>query len=241
MYKSRNAKSLIEKYIIMHPDKVIIYPLKKIANDLHYSEASIIKSIKLLGYKGLKDLKRKVFLKIKLERENSKQAKGLLIESLMATDQNINKTIDIEKIATIIKDKKIVIQGFNTLQGVALDFQKIFLKIGIDAFTCEFKEDLDLFENQVLFLLTTKGSRSITMNLIKYAKKKKMRIIAITTSDHNLSNQNLDAIISFIQFSHNEKDVEAKNLLIRYVLHLLIEMISNYKKLDTLKTKHTIS
>ena len=229
MYKSKNAKSLVEKYIIRHPNKIITCSLKKIASDLCYSEASIIKSIKLLGYEGLKDLKKKLFLKIKLESDESKQAKGLLIESLMATDRSINQNINIEKVIAIIKNRKIVLQGFGTSYNIALDFQKIFLQMGFDAFTCEFKEQLDAFENQTLFLLTTRGTSSLNLELIDYARSKNMKIVAITNSEHNLDSEKIDITIPFVHFSLNRENEADKNILTRYVLRVLVEMIQAYK------------
>ena len=220
--KKKFAKDVIRSMIISEPKNILLYSLAELSDHLSYSEAAIIKGIKALGYDGLKDLKKQLY--IKNESLLKKDDGTLLIESILATERSLHDGKSIDEFWKLLNQtKKIVVQGFGFMHAFSSQISNQLRKAGWESQTVEFKEELKYLNSELLIILTTRGQSALNEEIISYAKNKGMKIIVITDKNNSISDK-VDLIVPYIHFKsiNSEKTLE-KTALMTFLVSMLIE------------------
>lgn len=92
------SEKKIGEYLLRHPDEVVSSSASRIGKATGTSDASVIRTIKSLGYRGLPELKKELLESI-LRRRNSPTTLGQNVESIRANkhpaDQVLTDSVDI--------------------------------------------------------------------------------------------------------------------------------------------------
>lgn len=215
------AKDAINTLIITNPKKIMMLSLSELSEELAYSEAAIVKALKALGYNGLKDLKKKLY--INKDSSAKEEEDNLLIESIIATDRAFIDDESSKKFWNIVDNSKVtVVQAFGSLSKYSSSFSREIRKRGVHSQHAEFKEDFKYLNADVLVMLSTRGSSELNEEMIKYARNIGLKVVLISDKDHRLE-ETVDLLITFIHFQ--DKKVSArleKMTLISYVLSKLV-------------------
>lgn len=223
----RTAKEIINSWILANPSEVMTMSLCEISEKFTYSEAMIIKAIKELGYEGLKDLKKHLYLLEKKQKieQNENYYEDLLLQSIMATERRIVDDEAVQEFAKLQKGKKIIFQGFGAANRMAVDFATSFELLGCQTKAVEFKEELIPHRGELLVVLTTRGSSQITKEIIEYARLLGMKIIIITGQDSSLQAK-AELIIKYIYFFTGTGDQHERIVIMRYILSKIYSYLS---------------
>ncbi|MGN1400575.1 MAG: MurR/RpiR family transcriptional regulator, partial [Bacillus sp. (in: firmicutes)] len=196
------AEKKVAQYILENPQFVPTMTTSELAQQSQASEASVVRFCKTIGAGSFK------MLKVQLAKENSDTEKGIndfsLIHSSDTASSLFHKvtyfnrtsiettlhTVDkkeLEYAVETIRDcKKMAFYGVGGSYPPAVDAQYKMMKIGYHAFV---SSDLHymisllttMAENDVLIVFSTSGKTREVIELAEYAKKQKVKVIAITT------------------------------------------------------------
>ncbi len=217
----------ISKYILQHLDKIVYMNTYQIADKCKVSQASVVRFAKKLGYSGFPEFKisfgrdmgrRDVEEKINFIYEDIQETDELddLIKKIVYANSNIIQdtysildTNTVKEAVEIIKNaRKIFILGAGYSGIVAKDFHYKLGELGMNSI-CEADYHIQLAsistlnENDVVFVISQGGKTVDIYNLVKEAKKRKVKIISVTQMSSNPIRDLADIKISTIMEKNN--------------------------------------
>ncbi len=217
----------ISKYILQHLDKIVYMNTYQIADKCKVSQASVVRFAKKLGYSGFPEFKisfgrdmgrRDVEEKINFIYEDIQETDELddLIKKIAYANSNIIQdtysildTNTVKEAVEIIKNaRKIFILGAGYSGIVAKDFHYKLGELGMNSI-CEADYHIQLAsistlnENDVVFVISQGGKTVDIYNLVKEAKKRKVKIISVTQMSSNPIRDLADIKISTIMEKNN--------------------------------------
>ena len=217
----------ISKYILQHLDKIVYMNTYQIADKCKVSQASVVRFAKKLGYSGFPEFKisfgrdmgrRDVEEKINFIYEDIQETDELddLIKKIVYANSNIIQdtysildTNTVKEAVEIIKNaRKIFILGAGYSGIVAKDFHYKLGELGMNSI-CEADYHIQLAsistlnEKDVVFVISQGGKTVDIYNLVKEAKKRKVKIISVTQMSSNPIRDLADIKISTIMEKNN--------------------------------------
>lgn len=217
----------ISKYILQHLDKIVYMNTYQIADKCKVSQASVVRFAKKLGYSGFPEFKisfgrdmgrRDVEEKINFIYEDIQETDELddLIKKIAYANSNIIQdtysildTNTIREAVDVIKNaRKVFILGAGYSGIVAKDFHYKLGELGMNSI-CESDYHIQLAsistlnENDVVFVISQGGKTIDIYNLVKEAKKRKVKIISVTQMSSNPIRDLADIKISTIMEKNN--------------------------------------
>lgn len=217
----------ISKYILQHLDKIVYMNTYQIADKCKVSQASVVRFAKKLGYSGFPEFKisfgrdmgrRDVEEKINFIYEDIQETDELddLIKKIVYANSNIIQdtysildTNTVKEAVEIIKNaRKIFILGAGYSGIVAKDFHYKLGELGMNSiYEADYHIQLasisTLNENDVVFVISQGGKTVDIYNLVKEAKKRKVKIISVTQMSSNPIRDLADIKISTIMEKNN--------------------------------------
>ena len=217
----------ISKYILQHLDKIVYMNTYQIADKCKVSQASVVRFAKKLGYSGFPEFKisfgrdmgrRDVEEKINFIYEDIQETDDLddLIKKIVYANSNIIQdtysildTNTVKEAVEIIKNaRKIFILGAGYSGIVAKDFHYKLGELGMNSiYEADYHIQLasisTLNENDVVFVISQGGKTVDIYNLVKEAKKRKVKIISVTQMSSNPIRDLADIKISTIMEKNN--------------------------------------
>lgn len=238
--KNKSAREVIRNFINKDPQYLLLKSLTEISQEINFSQSTIVKEIKNLGYKGFKDLKRRIYIEGQIN-ENENIDDNLLLQSIIATDKRLENSDIIDKFINLIETQKIAIQGFGECFELAKIFSYQLNLLGLKTIAIEFKEPLKHFEIDVLICVSSRGISKINKEILNYAKSCKIKTILISDINNKIKND-VDLYINFINFQNDQGTINImdKLTLINFIFSQLFDAINykiNSKNLEKSKVK----
>lgn len=205
--KKKTVFDKIHEYIIHNKEHLEHISSTKIAQDLDVSQASVIKYVKKMGYKGfsdfkistIKELENKFMISPIIHNQVSvSDNEDIIIKKICADEMNsLNETregIDVSTLKEIInllnKKSKIMVIGIGSSGIVAQDLVYKLIKIGKLAFYYEepHKQLMQLSsfdKNDLVIAISHSGETSSILNFVEKSKSKNISIFSITSGSEN--------------------------------------------------------
>ncbi|EDX9624897.1 MurR/RpiR family transcriptional regulator [Salmonella enterica] len=201
----------IAGYILQQPGLVVQFPVKKLAQEIGVSEATIVRFCKKVGYGGLlnlkADLKRELLAENDLSLPSSPDI--FLDDSRNDVAQKIALTIETSARETIglldmkivkpvverfLSARRVMFVGFGASGLAALEARDKMNRLGIDsdAFTDRFTMTLklaNLKRDDLVVAFSHSGETPEVVNAFRLAQKKGAYTLAITHSPHSSLNE----------------------------------------------------
>ena len=245
------------RYILQHLDKIVYMNTYEIADKCKVSQASVVRFAKKLGYSGFPEFKiafgrdmgrRDVEDKINFIYEDIHETDGLddLVKKIVYANSNIiQDTYSILDINTIrqavdlIKNsRKIFILGAGYSGIVAKDFHFKLWELGFHSmFETDYHIQLasisTLDENDLVFVISQGGKTVDIYNLVKEAKKKKIKIISVTQMSSNPIRDLADVKISTVVEKNNFRSTALSSRIAQLTIIdiLYVTLITENKQL----------
>lgn len=203
----KETERKVAEYILQHPTKVVQMPVSKIAEEVGFSEATIVRFCKKIGYTGLLNLKTD------LKRELLEESDVTLPESpdiflddsrnevaqkiAMTVDTSIKETIglmDMKVLNPVVERfltaKRILFVGFGASGLSAMEARDRMNRIGIDseAYIDRFTMTLklaNLKEDDLVVAFSHSGETPEVVNAFRLASKVGAQRLAITHCPHS--------------------------------------------------------
>lgn len=201
----------IAAYILQQPGWVVQLPVKKLAQEIGVSEATIVRFCKKVGYDGLlnlkADLKRELLAESDLSlpsspdiylddsRNDVAQKIALMIET---SSRETIGLLDMKVVKPVVEcflaARRVMFVGFGASGLAALEARDKMNRLGIDseAFTDRFTMTLKLANlkpDDLVVAFSHSGETPEVVNAFRLAKKKGVYTLAITHSPHSPLNE----------------------------------------------------
>ena len=255
--KFTSKEKKINKFIMANLDKIMYMNTYEIAEQCDTSQASVVRFAKKLGYSGFPELK--VDFGKEIGRREAKEKINFTYEDISEngeigeTVKNVVKintsiiqdtysSLDIQTIEktvkTIKKARKVMIVGAGYSGVIARDLEYKLLELGISViFQSDFHTLLatlpTLDERDALFVISQSGRTADIYCLVKEAKKRKVKIVAITqTCDNpikNLADIQITTVVEKNNFRSTSLYSRISQLTIIDIIY--VSLISSDKKL----------
>lgn len=198
----------IASYILLHTQDILNYPIAELARRSGVSQAAWVRFCKTMGFLGLKDLKKVMISELNSQSmtTNEKHAKSpaegndiksvsehVLFNHLKSIEDTM-KVIDLQNVeaaARAIKNaKQIGVFGVGDASLVALDACFKFIASGKHCFASpDIKMQVvgasSLGEDDVAIIISYSGMTKEMLDVLKYAKQQKAKVISITKYGKN--------------------------------------------------------
>lgn len=201
----------IAAYILQQPGWVVQLPVKKLAQEIGISEATIVRFCKKVGYDGLlnlkADLKRELLAESDLSlpsspdiylddsRKDVAQKIALMIET---SSRETIGLLDMKVVKPVVERflaaRRVMFVGFGASGLAALEARDKMNRLGIDseAYTDRFTMTLKLANlkpDDLVVAFSHSGETPEVVNAFRLAKKKGVYTLAITHSPHSPLNE----------------------------------------------------
>ncbi|MDF7638321.1 MurR/RpiR family transcriptional regulator [Lactobacillus sp. ESL0791] len=179
----------IYNYIVANKDKVKDITLRNLAGILQVSPASVVRTLKTLGYKHYFDLQNE----IKIELKRNKVVDDITYQAQYYFDQDFlidydQKIASFKKIADQTKD--FIFFGIGT-SGDLCDYgARQFVNNGRNAFAIDDPYypiilSRDSYQNKTVIVLSVSGEGQPTIEQVKNFRKQGAQIVSITNEEDN--------------------------------------------------------
>lgn len=247
----------ISKYILQHLDKIMYMNTYEIAEKCKVSQASVVRFAKKLGYSGFPEFKisfgrdmgrRDAEDKVNFIYEDIHETDGLdeLVKKIVYANSNIIQDtysiLDIssirEAVNLIKQSRKIFLLGAGYSGIVAKDFHFKLWELGFHSmFESDYHIQLasisTLDENDLVFVISQGGKTVDVYNLVKEAKKKKVKIISLTQMSSNPIRDLADVKISTVIERNNFRSTALSSRIAQLTIIdiLYVTLITENKQL----------
>ncbi len=204
----RRSERKAAHFIIQHPDKIAILPLRKLAAECNVSEATILRLCRGLGFSGYQDFKmslvpellskgKGIWQDITSFDEEGKwimQLSNSLTKSLGNSLRGI-ETKNLKKTASLIrKAKRIIVVGLGGSAGVAYIFTDSLTGMGFLSFAANDPSYLQILpeslkKGDLLIGISHSGETDEIILLMSRAKTIGVATVAITNYEQSLLTQ----------------------------------------------------
>ncbi|SNX55418.1 transcriptional regulator, RpiR family [Thermoanaerobacterium sp. RBIITD] len=197
------SQKIIAEYIINHYDKAAFMTAAKLGSSINISESTVVRFANTLGYDGYPELqsalqeliKNKLTTVQRLEMTDETDEISILNNVLKSDIENIRETIEeLDKnsfkkvVDSIFQAKKIYIIGFRSSTAIA-EYLGFYLNLILENVTVVKPGISDVFEQMlrvssddlVIGIGFPRYSKR-TIEVLKYAKSQKAKIVTITDS-----------------------------------------------------------
>ncbi|WP_064615270.1 MurR/RpiR family transcriptional regulator [Streptobacillus moniliformis] len=182
----------VADYVIKEKDAICFMPLHEITKKINLSEATIVRFVKKIGFKGFIDFKLEVAREIATieDERNTKEhyienIEYNIIETIKNTKNLINKE-DVENaIEAIENSKKLYVFGMGASGVAALEFQNRFMRFGKIGHSVSDGHFQVMYastttEKDVIVVISLSGETVDLIYPLSIAKENGCKIIAIT-------------------------------------------------------------
>lgn len=255
--KFTSKEKKINKFIMANLDRIMYMNTYEIAEECDTSQASVVRFAKKLGYSGFPELKvdfgkevgrREAKDKISFTYEDMSES-GEIFENIKNVI-NINtriiedtySSIDVKVIEKAVKAikkaRKIMIVGAGYSGIIAKDLEYKLLELGINViFQNDFHTLLTIMptlnEEDILFVISQSGRTTDIYCLAKEAKKRKIKIIAVTQTSDNPIKELADIQITTVVEKNNFRSTSLYSRISQLTIIdiIYVSLISSDKKL----------
>lgn len=188
---SKQEKKVAD-YVIGNIDNISIMSLTEITKKIGVSEATIVRFVRKVGYKGFIDFKLEVAKEYAIEKEEKETKENYIekiedniISTIKSTKKILNKEKVEEAIELILNSKEMFIYGLGASGVAAVEMQNRFLRFGklshsINDGHFQVMYSSVIKKEDLLIVISLSGETSELIYSLKLAKKRGVKIIAIT-------------------------------------------------------------
>ncbi|MFQ5637628.1 MAG: MurR/RpiR family transcriptional regulator [bacterium] len=254
------SQKIIANYIVENPQKFALSSVRELENELRTSKSTIVRLAQALGYNGFYELKSSFLKKIRRDLEPIPRYKTYLTESQDKIDfikliveesqSNIQDTLhsidedQYQKALTYIENANHVYTiGLGVSSYVAQIASYLFTRISIKSNYMthggvSFMEQIINFSPEdVILAFSFPPYSSETIDAVRYAHERKIRIISITDRVTNkivqFSDASLQVVVESVTISNSI-------IAVLVLLYAIVAQIGYDFKNKTLKTIETI-
>lgn len=255
--KFTSKEKKINKFIMANLDRIMYMNTYEIAEQCDTSQASVVRFAKKLGYSGFPELK--VDFGKEIGRREAKDKISFTYEDISENGEifeniknviNINtriiedtySSIDVKVIEKTVKAikkaRKVMIVGAGYSGIIAKDLEYKLLELGINViFQNDFHTLLTIIptlnEEDILFVISQSGRTTDIYCLVKEAKKRKIKIIAVTQTSDNPIKELADIQITTVVEKNNFRSTSLYSRISQLTIIdiIYVSLISSDKKL----------
>lgn len=255
--KFTSKEKKINKFIMANIDRIMYMNTYEIAEQCETSQASVVRFAKKLGYSGFPELK--VDFGKEIGRREAKEKISFTYEDMSENGEifeNIKNVIKIntriiedtyssvdvkvieKTVKAIKKARKVVIVGAGYSGIIARDLEYKLLELGINViFQSDFHTLLTIIptlnEEDILFVISQSGRTSDIYYLVEEAKKRKIKIIAVTQTSSNPIKELADIQITTVVEKNNFRSTSLYSRISQLTIIdiIYVSLISSDKKL----------
>ena len=255
--KFTSKEKKINKFIMANLDRIMYMNTYEIAEQCDTSQASVVRFAKKLGYSGFPELK--VDFGKEIGRREAKDKISFTYEDISENGEifeniknviNINtriiedtySSIDVKVIEKTVKAikkaRKVMIVGAGYSGIIARDLEYKLLELGINViFQNDFHTLLTIIptlnEEDILFVISQSGRTTDIYCLVKEAKKRKIKIIAVTQTSDNPIKELADIQITTVVEKNNFRSTSLYSRISQLTIIdvIYVSLISSDKKL----------
>lgn len=218
----------IYQFILANKEKIVKFTLRQLALKLDVSPASIVRTMKKMGYEHYADFKEKITSEINnsyIEDDITFQAQYFFQESMVA-----GYTRKIELFKKITKNTKdFIFYGIGTSTDLASYGARQFVNNGRSAFVLNDPfyplERLDhAYDNKCLIALSVSGETNPTVEQVLKCKNDGAKIISITNNSNNTIAKLSD--LNFSYFLESKVVGRSLNLTTQIPVIYILERLS---------------
>ena len=237
-----SAEKKVANYILENLDDVTLSNVNELSKKCGVSEATIVRMCKHLGYDGYyqfrlilsKDI-GKITYSMKKQETNANNVLDCISERVLSLNSQVNmkKLIEITKI--IIMSRRVHLLATGNTIPVILDLGFRMERFGIE---CSYSAVVEYSLNHlstannkdILIAVSRSGYSTQVINGIKLAKKKNMKIIAITGSKTSEINKESDVTINLKEIKGTYYDLgrPESHLLEMVINDIIIFLLDSY-------------
>ncbi|CAM3212418.1 MurR/RpiR family transcriptional regulator [Streptobacillus felis] len=181
----------VANFVIKERDAICFMPLHEITKRINVSEATIVRFVKKIGFKGFIDFKLEVAREIsKIQDEHTKEdyienIEYNILDTIKNTKALINKD-DVEEAIKVIEEaQKFYVFGMGASGVAALEFQNRFMRFGKIGHSVSDGHFQVMYastttEKDVIVVISLSGETIDLIYPLTIAKERGCKIIAIT-------------------------------------------------------------
>lgn len=228
----------VADWILSNPNKVMLLPLAALANICDTSETTIIRLLRKLDYNSYQvfrvmiaqqvgnDPVTSVYEEVKAE-DSIGEIKRKVINLTISSIQDLNRILDEKQLAdfkeTILHASKTVFIGVGASGVIAADAYHKFLRIGLNVTLCVDShimliQSTHLDQSDFLVAVSHSGESRETLDAVKAAKRKGVRVAAITS--YKLSS--LSKLADIVLLSSSREVAYRSDAMISRIIQLII-------------------
>ncbi|AOG60904.1 hypothetical protein SHELI_v1c09550 [Spiroplasma helicoides] len=243
--------------ILKNPSFFIDSSLKDLAKVYNISDASIVRLIKKMGYKSLKNMQMDFYNKLELEKLMSinceegedystkflaKEILAYSIYSIIETNKNLDYKLMNDLGYKFVKSSKILVFGVGNSQITAKYFSTLISKLGLfSTYSDSIHNNLIsmqfMTKNDVLVVFSSQLKTKECVKTIQIANKNNICVVLVTTIKELNEYIRADYIVNYSKHSleYNNFPTFSSNVGQMYVSNILFNIIS--KKVDYYQAK----
>jgi len=249
----------IAGYILQRPAQMVQLPIKKLAQEIGVSEATIVRFSKKIGYSGLlnlkADLKRELLAESDLSLPSSPDiflddSRNEVANKIALTiDTTVKETVgllDMKIVKPVVERfltaRRVMFVGFGASGLAAMEGRDKMNRLGIDseAFTDRFTMTLKLANlkaDDFVVAFSHSGETPEVVNAFRLAQKKGVYKLAITHSPHSPLNELAD---TFLLTSGSAGPMQGDSIATRvsqlFIIEFLCTEITRHNLRDSAST-----
>lgn len=247
------AEKKVATYILENVDEVINLNVSELAQKSNTSDATVVRTIKHLGYDGhyqMRLLLSKDIGKFEVKNENDDTLNNVQKFFSLESERinRLSKSIDFEQLIeiakVIIKSRIVHIIAVGNTMPVSFDLGFRLQRAGVP---CEYSMLFEQFINNInlgskddcVIAISRSGASTQVIRGIELAKKKKMRIIMITGELNNKIISNADFVIKINEMKSQISSIYKpdSHLLEMSINDVLVYVVQTLQKIKDIKTK----
>jgi DNA-binding MurR/RpiR family transcriptional regulator len=245
------SEKKVADFILKHPNEAINLNVSELASQSGVSDATVVRLCKHLGYQGYYQMKICLFRDSVAGKENTKKAQEQdssmafyvqEMSDLMKQIQNLNAEESFLECVRIMKNSPIIhlcAAGNTATLSMYTGFR--LERLG---FRCCYNQQPEYFMNHInlaspeecLLVISQSGTSRNVVSAVELAKKKGMKVLAVSAYQHSPISQRADAMLMSPEFPVIRGNIQHSRLGEMAVLEILLRMLENEETEPTNET-----